>query len=205
MGIAGFISENLKKSPITVDYTWYDRSQGVVQWNFRNTGSTTRSFILIRGVSQNGNVSEIYAFGDAFYPLYYQNFNVDFVIHPESLKNVDVKTNNAPLAIIENSESEFLVAFLYTLSGGKSYSVLEAGWKSIEPGGISVALAKYREIKNFKINYDKKQCTLYNEESNTNYQCPPDPFIVRSGMFSVDKSIKKLFNDSIIVVSQDNC
>ena len=205
MGIAGFISEDLKKSPITVDYTWYDRSQGVVQWNFQNIGSTTRSFILIRGVSQNGNVSEIYAFGDAFYPLYYQNFNIDFITHPESLKNVNVETNSAPLAVIENSESELLVAFLYTLSGGESYSVLEAGWKGIEPGGISVALAKYKGIKNFEINYDKKQCILYNEESNTDYQCPPDPFTVKSGIFSVNNSIKELFNDNIKIASQTTC
>ena len=205
MTVAGLISEDVRKPPVTVDYTWYDRSQGIVQWNFENRSSTTKSFILIRGVSQNGKVSEIYAFGDAFYPLYYHNFNVDFVKHPESLKNVNVKTNSAPLAVIENSDSELLVAFLYTLSGGESYSMLEGGWKGVEPGGISIAIAKFNGIKNFKIDYEKKQCTLYNEESNTDYKCPPDPFTVRSGIFSVDSSIKELFNDHITSSENDTC
>jgi hypothetical protein len=60
-----------------------------------------------------------------------------------------------------------LVAFLYTLSGGSRYSVLEGGWKGIEPGGIKIVLAKYAMTENFSIKYDEKQCTLYNEESKT--------------------------------------
>ncbi len=205
MRFAGLISDDIKKLPVTVDYTWYDRSRGIVQWNFNNQSSTTKSFILIRGVLQNNKISEIYAFGNAFYPLYYQNFNVDFITHPESLKNVNVKTNSAPLAIIENLHSELLVAFLYTLSGGESYSVLEGGWIGIEPGGISIAIARDKGIKNFKINYEKKQCTLYNEESNTDYGCPPDPFTVHSAMFSVDDAIRELFHDHISVATVDNC
>ena len=171
MRIAGFISDQLTENPVKVNYTWYDKSSGIVQWNFENMGSTTRSFILLRGIEENHKVAEIYAFGNAFYPLYYKNFNVDFITKPEALVNVSPKANNAPLAVIENSDSTLLVAFLYTLSGGSRYSVLEGGWKGMEPGGIKIVLAKYAMTENFSINYDEKQCTLYNEESKTDYNC----------------------------------
>ena len=49
MRIAGFISDQLTENPVKVNYTWYDKSSGIVQWNFENMGSTTRSFILLRG------------------------------------------------------------------------------------------------------------------------------------------------------------
>lgn len=164
MRIAGLISEQAIENPVKVNYTWYEKAKGIIQWNFENTGSTTRSFILLRGITENNKVSEIYAFGDAFYPLYYKNFNVDFVTEPEPLANVSARTNNAPLAVIENSDSRLLVAFLYTLSGGSKYSVLEGGWTGVEPGGIKIVLAKYSGTKDFSIKYEKKQCTLYNEE-----------------------------------------
>jgi hypothetical protein len=205
MKIAGLISENVKENPIKVNYTWYDKPQGTVQWNFENTGSSTRSFILLRGITENGKVSKIYAFGDAFYPLYYQNFNADFVTKPESLKNVSVKTNSAPLAVIENSDSQLLVAFLYTLSAGSTYAMLEGGWKGIEPGGIKILLAKYLGLKSFSIEYEKKQCSLYNEESGTDYKCPDDPFTVKSALYKVSYDIKPLFNDRISPRKNENC
>ncbi|EQB73043.1 MAG: hypothetical protein AMDU4_FER2C00108G0002 [Ferroplasma sp. Type II] len=201
MRIAGFISDQLTENPVKVNYTWYDKSSGIVQWNFENMGSTTRSFILLRGIEENHKVSEIYAFGNAFYPLYYKNFNVDFITKPEALVNVSPKANNAPLAVIENSDSTLLVAFLYTLSGGSRYSVLEGGWKGIEPGGIKIVLAKYAMTDNFSIKYDEKQCTLYNEESKTDYGCPENPFTVRSALMKINNSIKPLFNDRISVIN----
>ncbi len=200
MRIAGLISEQLVESPIKVNYTWYDRSGGIIQWNFENIGSTARSFILLRGITENNKVSGIYAFGNAFYPLYYRNFNVDFATKPEALANNSVKTNNAPLAVIENSDAMLLVAFLYTLSGGSKYSVLEGGWKGIEPGGIKIVLAKYCGVKDFSIEYEKKQCTLYNEESQTDYGCPDDPFTVKSALVKINNSIKPLFHDTISVL-----
>ena len=205
MRIAGLISEQAIENPVKVNYTWYDKGNGIIQWNFENTGSTTRSFILLRGITENNKVSEIYAFGDAFYPLYYKNFNVDFVTKPEPLANVSARTNNAPLAIIENSDSRLLVAFLYTLSGGSKYSVLEGGWKGVEPGGIKIVLAKYSGIKDFSIEYEKKQCTLYNEESSTDYGCPDDPFTVKSALMKVNNPIKPLFNDTISAAGDNNC
>jgi hypothetical protein len=205
MKIAGLISKQLIENPIKVNYTWYDRPEGIIQWNFENTGSTERSFILLRGITENNKVSEIYAFGDAFYPLYYKNFNVDFVTKPEPLANISAKTNSAPLAVIENSDSTLLVAFLYTLSGGSKYSVLEGGWKGIEPGGVKIVLAKYCGAKDFSIEYEKKQCTLYNEESQTDYGCPDDPFKVKSALLTVNNSIKPLFHDIISTVKDGNC
>jgi len=205
MKIGGLISEQLLENPVKVNYTWYDKSSGIIQWNFENTGSTTRSFILLRGIKENNRVSEIYAFGNAFYPLYYKNFNVDFVTKPEPLPNVSARTNSAPLAVIENSDSTLLVAFLYTVSGGSKYSVLEGGWKGIEPGGIKLVLTKYCGVKDFSIEYEEKQCTLYNEESQTDYGCPDDPFTVKSALMKVNNSIKPLFHDVISVVKDENC
>ncbi|WP_337860036.1 hypothetical protein [Ferroplasma sp.] len=205
MRITGLISEQVAKQPVEVNYTWYDKAKGIIQWNFMNTSSTARSFILLRGIEENRKVSEIYAFGNAFYPLYYKNFHVNFATKPEPLANISPETNSAPLAVINNSDSILLVAFLYTLSGGTKYSVLEGGWKGIEPGGIKVVDAEFAATKNFEIKYDKKQCALYNEESNSDYPCPENPFTVKSALMNVNNSIKPLFNDTISILRSENC
>ena len=36
MRTAGFISDQLTENPVKVNYTWYDKSSGIVQWNFEN-------------------------------------------------------------------------------------------------------------------------------------------------------------------------
>ena len=51
MRIAGLISEQAIENPVKVNYTWYEKAKGIIQWNFENTGSTTRSFILLRGIT----------------------------------------------------------------------------------------------------------------------------------------------------------
>lgn len=205
MRLTGLISEQLAAQPVEVNYTWYDKLKGIIQWNFKNTGSTTRSFILLRGIEENNKVSEVYAFGNAFYPLYYKNFHIYFATKPEPLVNISVKTNSAPLAIMKNSNSTLLVAFLYTLSAGSNFSVLEGGWSGIQPGGIKIVDAEFSGTGNFEIKYDEKQCTLYNEESDTDYPCPANPFTVRSAIMNIDSNIKPLFNDKISRVQGENC
>ena len=200
MKIAGLISEDIKGKPITVNYTWYDKAKGLISWNFENPNNKKLSFILIRGVKENGKVSNIYTFGNAFYPLYYYNFKVEFATEPIALKSVSIKNNSAPLAIIEDRDGTLFVAFVYTLDPMEKYSMLEGGWTGVEPGGIETIIANFRDIKEFSIDYDKKQCSLYNEEAKTNYPCPPDPFNAKSGTFKIDKNVKPLFNDKIKIV-----
>jgi len=203
MKIAGLISENIMEKPVNVSYTWYDKSKGLISWNFENPNNKELSFILIRGIKEDNKVSNIYAFGDAFYPIYYYDFKVKFEAKPEILKNISIENNSAPLGIIENNNNTFFVAFVYTLGPMEKYSMLEGGWINIEPGGIETIMCDFKGVNEFSIDYDKNQCTLYNQEADTDYQCPPDPFNVKSGIFKINKNVKPLFNDKIDIVKNE--
>ncbi len=202
MKIAGLISEDVKEKDIISNYTWYNKEKGLISWNFENPNNKELSFILIRGINENNEVLNIYPFGDAFYPLYYYDFKVEFATRPVALKNISVKSNSAPLAIIENEDGTLFVAFLYTLNPMEKYSMLEGGWNNIEPGGIETIVANFKDVNEFSIEYDKSQCSLYNKEAGTDYQCPPDPFTVKSGVFNINKNIKPLFNDKITIMNE---
>ncbi len=195
MNIAGLLLNPLKNA--TASYTWYDKNNGIIKWRFENPNNKTISFILLRGIKQDNNVSEIYPFGNAFYPIYYENFGTEFSLKPEPLKNIDFKTNSPPLAIFENENKTKFVAFLFTLSPGEIYEMLEGGWNNIEPGGISTVTAFYVSTRRFLITFNEEQCSMYNSESNQNYPCPGNPLSVRSALMSLRKNVKPLFNDKI--------
>ena len=58
------VSGLVQQSSVTVSWSWFDQSQGIVEWTFTNQGSQRESVILLR----NG-----YYFGGAFGPVYLAN------------------------------------------------------------------------------------------------------------------------------------
>ncbi|AAT42704.1 hypothetical protein [Picrophilus oshimae] len=202
MNIPGLLLNPLKN--VSVSYAWYNKQNGIIKWRFMNPNNKEISFILLRGINYNNNVSDVYPFGNAFYPVYYENFGVEFALRPVPLKNTGIESNSPPLAVFENPDDTKFVAFLFTLAPGETYEMLEGGWNGIEPGGISTVTAHYISTGRFSIKFNTDQCSLYNSEANENYPCPENPLNVRSSLMSLRKIVKPLFNDNITPVNPDN-
>ncbi len=198
MKVAGLLSESAKIKNVSATYEWYDKKEGVIKWIFYNPNSVNMSFTLVRGVIENGKLSEIYPFGNAFYPVYYKNFGTQFALNPQPLKNVNASTNSPPLCIYKNPDGTMFAAFLFTLEGGQKYEMLEGGWTGgIVPGGIKTVTSYFNSDHRFTINFVKEQCSGYNQESGTDYPCPEDPFTVKSALMELNENVKPLFNDNI--------
>jgi len=139
-------------SSVSVSWSWYNQSQGIVKWTFANDGSQRESVILLR----NG-----YYFGGAFAPVYLANstplcstctgsngFGVSWIYTEPtqggvSLVNGEIppltyhssfEENAPPMAPVEFPNGQWLnFAFIFTLDPGQIWSMLEGGFSSITP------------------------------------------------------------------------
>jgi len=103
-----------------VTWEWYDKSQGIIKWTFTNTGKAQESVILLR----NG-----YYFGGAFWPVYVANpeFGVTWMTEVKPLVDNGAENNAPPIAPVTFSNGYTQVLFVFTLSGGQTWSMLEGG------------------------------------------------------------------------------
>jgi len=133
-------------SSVTVSWSVYDQSQGIVKWTFTNDGSQKESVILLR----NG-----YYFGGAFAPVYLANstplcsacpggkgFGVSWIYTEPtqggvSLVNGEIpplmdygspEENSPPVAPVQFSNGQWLnFAFIFTLIQVRSGVCLKVG------------------------------------------------------------------------------
>ncbi len=177
--------------PIEVSWSWVSTSSGIINWKFKNPNNVPISFVLMRGVlptSAKLIPENIYMFGDAFYPLYYYNFGMQFLIgQPTPLKSSNVQP---PLAIFKTPINTLVAGFVFTLGANSSWNMNEAGFVGYEPAGISTIIVSYSQISKFSIEYDKQfSCEQYNKQAGTSFPCPPDPFIVDSALFLIPQTV----------------
>jgi len=139
-------------SAVTVSWSWYDQSQGIVEWTFKNLGSSKESVILLR----NG-----YYFGGAFGPVYLANsppicssctgingFGTSWIYTqpveggvslvdgsvPPLVDHGSPAANAPPMAPVQFQNGEWLnFAFIFTLNPGQTWSMLEGGFSLITP------------------------------------------------------------------------
>jgi len=139
-------------SSVSVSWSWYDQSQGVVEWTFTNQGSQRESVILLR----NG-----YYFGGAFAPVYLANstpicptcsgnngFGTSWVYMepveggvslvdgsiPPLVDHGSPVANAPPMAPVQFPNGQWLnFAFIFTLDPGEIWSMLEGGFSSVTP------------------------------------------------------------------------
>lgn len=192
-----------KKVSGSVDWTWYDQSQGIVQWNLENTGNTIGSFILQRGASLAGVQMEDYVFGQAFNVMYLYNgnlFGTSLLQEPPTpLINNGVENNSPPMAVVDSPTGRS-ICFIFTLSPGQKWSMLEGGFQNgIVPSNpilIPVSIKSKTPVV-LCDSYNSEQCQGYNQQTGSNLPCPPNPWQIKSIIMETNVNIPILIQDTI--------
>ncbi len=146
---------------VSVSWEWFDESAGEVKWTFKNKGIREHTVVLFR----NG-----YYFGNAFWAVYLANkgFDTGFAAGITALKDNGVDANAMPLGIIDFGNGQTIVAFLFTLAAGQTWSVLEGGFSSlIVPSGATVyEIGSYYKLTGC-IKYDPAEVTQWDSQTHT--------------------------------------
>ncbi|MEM0158094.1 MAG: hypothetical protein QW812_01100 [Thermoplasmataceae archaeon] len=148
-------------SPVSVSWKWYNISQGVVEWAFYNGGSDKEGCLLFRNS---------YYFGNAFFPVYIENseFRTTFAKSFLPLADNGVQNNSAPLAIIDFGKNRRIVAFIFVLSPGETWPILEGGFSlNSPPSGYATIPCSPELIGNFLVGYDPAQVEQWDRQTGT--------------------------------------
>ena len=204
--IRGNILLSPQIQPMSATWEWQDQTQGLVKWTFSNPNNVQLSAILVRGVEENGQVTEIYPFGNAFWPLYWKNFGTPFITGQASpLTDQGLQINQAPLGVITDLDGKPFVAFVFTLSPKQSWSMLEGGFQGCQPAAISTEQCNFVQTSPVTIKYNQvQQCSQYNKQAGTNFPCPKNPIKVPSAVFSIQENTKPLITDPIKLAKSKN-
>jgi hypothetical protein len=154
---------------VVVTWEWYDKSQGIIKWTFTNTGKTQESVILLR----NG-----YYFGGAFWPVYVANpeFGVTWMTEVKPLVDNGAENNAPPIAPVTFSNGYTQVLFIFTLSGGQTWSMLEGGFNNIMPQFQGVYTVDNPVLQTWCIGYDPQRVKDWDNQTGTTLQgYQPDP------------------------------
>jgi len=148
---------------VVVTWEWYDKSQGVIKWTFTNTGKAQESVILLR----NG-----YYFGGAFWPVYVANseFGVTWMNEVKPLMDNGVENNAPPIAPVTFSNGYTQVLFIFTLSGGQTWSMLEGGFNNIVPQLQGVYTVDNPVLQTWCIGYDPQRVKDWDNQTGTTLQ-----------------------------------
>ncbi len=182
---------------VNVSWEWYDEKQGTVKWTFKNNFTTVKSFLLYRNS---------YYFGNAFWPVYLNNpqFNEKFAVAAVPLVDRGAANNSAPLCIAEFKDGKEIVCFLFTLSPGQKWSMLEGGFSvTFPPSSYSASLVKVNPASEFCIKYDPTQVTDWDQQTGTTYAgYSPNPSTFQSIMVQAETKYVSLFAD---VINKGKC
>jgi hypothetical protein len=165
-------SPNLK-----VSWAWYNEDAGIVAWTFENTGVLKSTGILSRNS---------YYFGNAYWPIYTNNpgFGVTFAVNlDEPLCDNSIQNNSAPLGVISWKQADgsykSIVAFVFTLSPGQTWQMLEAGFSHLKPPhdiGIFEVSRISEAANDFTLTYDKEQIEAWGAQTgNPDKGYAPNP------------------------------
>ena len=148
---------------VVVTWEWYDKSQGIIKWTFTNTGKAQESVILLR----NG-----YYFGGAFWPVYVANseFGVTWMNQVKPLVDNGAENNAPPIAPVTFSNGYTQVLFIFTLSGGQTWSMLEGGFNNIVPQLQGVYTLDNPVLQTWCIGYDPQRVKDWDSQTGTTLQ-----------------------------------
>ena len=158
-----------------VSWAWQNKAKGTVTWTFTNNSRQQQSAILLRNN---------YYFGDAFYEIYANN-GYSFEEGPPVSW-----TGQPPLAVIgfpqPDGTTNFLVAFVFTLDGGKSLTWPEAGFTGgVQPTAPQTFTVTYEAVSPWCISYDPTLPAKYDKQTGSTAQpFKPDPAAFSVALFS---------------------
>lgn len=179
---------------IGVSWKWYDEKNGTVEYTFSNPGKSVRSVVLYRSS---------YYFGNAYFPIYLENegFRTEWSKNTILVDN-GVQNNSAPLAVIDFS-GKFLVAFVFTLSPGQQWSMLEGGFQGIAPTDVTAYSVEFKEVADFCVEYDRRQVVDWDQQTGTTLKgYKPNPDTVATAYYSCSANYLQLFDD---IVTKGKC
>jgi len=185
---------------VEAGWAWYERSQGVIAWAFRNADSAQHSVLLLR----NG-----YYFGDAFWAVYCSNpgFQTTFLdgnAAPQPLAETGITQNTAPLGLAQFGSSDQAVAcFVITLFPGQAWAMLERGYGRVGgPSGIGVYEASPLAGTDFCLGYDRRAVVEWEGQTKTGLSAyRPNPSTFNTWLFQAEGTAphRKLFpGDSVV-------
>ncbi len=158
-----------------VSWAWQNQSNGTVTWTFTNNSRQQESAILLRNN---------YYFGDAFYEIYANN-GYSFEEGPPVSW-----TGQPPLAVIgfpqPDATTKYLVAFVFTLDGGKSLTWNEGGFTGgLQPTSPQTFTVTYEAVRPWCISYDPTLPAQYDKLTHSTAQpFKPDPAAFSVALFS---------------------
>ena len=200
----------LKTASGTVNWEWYDQSQGLVKWTFANTGNKQGSYVLMRGAAQgtqNSTVIEAaYVFGTAFNAIYLANpedFGTHLMTEVSPLVDKGITANSPPMALVTDSSGNRMIAFIFTLGAGQEWSMLEGGFTAgYQPATPTLVPVKFDKVATYCWAWNSIQCEGYNEQSGTNLPCPANPLTISTASFTAEVPLEPEFIDQI---NDGNC
>ncbi len=196
-----------------VKWEWINQSEGKIRWTFTNNNGQTQSAILLRGAKRGSQVIEQqYYFGNAFWavyltagraewekynmpltlPVYYAGFlgsifqSKPFIERPPSLGIVEI-------------DGQYLVALVFTLLPGTSWSMTEYGYTNgTEPYNVQLIPVTYKGDYCFKVKYDPEEIQWYDQLYGTSIQgYQPNPSTFKVSLYQGQGPYIEMFNDQI--------
>ncbi len=175
---------------ISVSWKWYDEKNGTVEYTFSNPGKSVRSAVLYRSG---------YYFGNAYFPVYLANkgFRTGWSENTTLTEN-GVQNNSAPVAVIDFSV-KLMIAFVFTLSPGQQWSMLEGGFQSISPTDVTAYSVEFKGVADFCVEYDKEQVVDWDQQTGTTLKgYEPNPETVMTAYYSCSANYLQLFDDIVM-------
>ena len=163
---------------ITGSWNWYNKMRGIVSWNLKNNSMYQETAVLYRSG---------YFFGNAYFPIYLGNGLTTWATQLTPLTNNGIERNIMPLGIIDFGQGQRIIAFLFTLDPGETWSVLEGGFSAKTPPfntrlyGVSL-----EKQGSFCIGYDPKQVEDYDRQTTSTLKgYTPNPDYVKTVEVSI--------------------
>ena len=177
---------------VTVNWSWYDETQGTVQWTFKNNNDTSKAVILFRNN---------YYFGNAFWSVYVANpeFQVSFASDISPYIDSGVANNSPKLGVVDFGKEKRIVAFVFVIAPNSSWGMLEGGFSGASPpsGAMLYEMGGYTK-NSMCIKYDEAAVIAWDAQTQTTlqgYNPNPKTFGTVDVMFSAP--YVELFSDSI--------
>jgi hypothetical protein len=179
---------------VEAGWAWYEKSQGVVAWAFRNSGSAQRSVILLRNS---------YYFGDAYWSVYSANpgFQTPFLdgnANFGKLAEGTVPQNVAPLGLVQfGGIRQAIVCFIITLAPGQAWAMLERGFAPLAPpSGAAIYDVTPVSGGDFCLGYDPRAVKDWDDQTRTRLGgYDPNPSTFNTWLFQapIGASYRKVY------------
>ena len=166
--VRAFAHAQISRS-VTVAWAWNDQKSGTVAWTFANADPKgAHAVVLYRNN---------YIFGGAFWPVYlgnaatFRTWMLDGSQPVPTLVDRGVATNGMPMGILDYgaaSAPEYLVAFIFNVAPGQTWSVLEGGFSggmTPTPGVLYEPTG--RVARSVSVRYDPTRVSDWDTQTGT--------------------------------------